>query len=189
MKSMMCSVLIVLLLFAGLTGCAGSQQPAASQSATSTAEESLALESQSGAGLPEASRQALTKEEILEAVSPYLENAEYQDPAAYPPQEDFLLANLGLSEADVSDVVLYLGAPNQNTTFFLMLSVAPGGSRETVLEKIEARMQAHVHTAEMGYMEGYREYSVIETDPWIFAVMQEDPQKYEELIAFLSSLP
>lgn len=57
-------------------------------------------------------------DEIMEAMSPYLTNAVLQDPSAYPSLNDFLTANFGLSDSDIADAVFYLGAPNQNTTFF-----------------------------------------------------------------------
>lgn len=52
-----------------------------------------------------------TDEEIMEKMTPYLTNAQEQDPSLYPSYDDFLKANLGIGEDQVTDVVLYMGLP------------------------------------------------------------------------------
>ena len=45
-----------------------------------------------------------------------------------------------------------------------------------------------VNTAEMGYTQGYREYSIVEKGERVFLVMQQDPEQYNELVALLENL-
>lgn len=127
-------------------------------------------------------------EEILEHVSPYLEDTVFMDPATYSSLNDFLNAYLGLSEKEVSEAVLYMGAPHQNTTFFLMLTKAADADSGLILEKLESIMQDQVHTAEMGYMSGYTKYAIIEKGDKVFAIMHEDPEIFSELQSYLNSL-
>ena len=89
-------------------------------------------------GCASSNSKTLSDEEILEKVSPYLEQLVYQDPASYASLDDFLRANLGLDTTTVESVTLYLGAPNQNTGCFLMLTPA----KDADLESIEASLEA-----------------------------------------------
>ena len=130
---------------------------------------------------------ALTDEEILQKVEPYLEGAVYQDPAAYPSLDDFLKANLGLDTQQVESVTLYMGAPNQITTFFLMLTKAEGADDQTILDALEQKMQAQAETAKMGYMQGSYAYTVLHKGDRFFAVMHQDPEQYEELVALIDT--
>ena len=129
-----------------------------------------------------------TDQEIVEALSDCLEDTVYQDPAAYPSLNDFLQANLGLTEQDVSDAVLYMGAPNQNTTFFLILTKTEDGDTQQILEKLENKMKAQVETAEMGYMTGYTEYDIIEKENKIFAIMNQDAEKFTQMQTYCNEL-
>lgn len=135
-----------------------------------------------------AEEEALTDEEILELVAPYLEDLVYQDPALYPSQNDFLMANLGLDETNVSAATLYMGAPNQNTGYFLMLTPTEDADKATILDKLESQGEAMANTAAQGYTQGYAEYSVIESAGRIFLVMQADAGDYNDLVALLSQL-
>lgn len=90
-----------------------------------------------------------TDEEIMEKMTPYLTNAQEQDPSLYPSYDDFLKANLGIGEDQVTDVVLYMGAPNQNTTFFLMLTKAESGDTDTIIQALENKAVSMVETASM----------------------------------------
>lgn len=126
-------------------------------------------------------------EEIMEHMTAYLENTVFQDPASYPSLNDFISANFGMSDKEFSQLTLYMGAPNQNTTFFLMATKADGADTALIKEKLENRMQSAVKTAEMGYMSGYTGYSIQEKGDKIFAVMHEDAGKYNEIQAYLNS--
>ena len=112
----------------------------------------------------------------------------FQDPAVYPSFGDFLSANLGMSEDDVSAAVLYMGAPNQNTTFFLMITPTAEADTDAILEKVESKMESQVQTAEMGYMTGYQEYAIIQAQGRIFAIMHEDADQFAEMKAYLEGL-
>lgn len=127
-------------------------------------------------------------EEIMSALSGYLGDAVLQDPAIYPSLNDFLSSNLGLSDKEVSDAVLYMGASNRNTTFFAMLTVVEGADHESIKSRLDSVMQGQVKTAEMGYTSGSTEYSIIEKGDKIFAVMHEDPDSYSEMLDYLNSL-
>ena len=129
-----------------------------------------------------------TDEEILEKMTPYLTNAQEQDPALYPSYDDFLKANLGFGEDQVSDAVLYMGAPNQNTTFFLMLTMAEGADLDFITEKLEAKAVSMVETASMGYAQGCTDYKIIQKGEKIFLVMHEDQSSLEEMVQWLESL-
>lgn len=98
----------------------------------------------------------------MEKMTPYLTNAQEQDPSLYPSYDDFLKANLGIGEDQVTDAVLYMGAPNQNTTFFLMLTKAENGDTDTIIQALENKAVSMVETASMGYTQGYTEYKIIE---------------------------
>ena len=130
----------------------------------------------------------LTDEEILEKVEPYLEDLVYQDPAAYTSFGDFLKANLNLDESNVASAMLYMGAPNQNTGYFLMLTPTETADTSLIHEQLERQAEAMVHTAEQGYTQGYTEYSVLEQGGRIFLVMQPTAERYQELVNTLSEL-
>ena len=161
----------------------------ASGSESQSSQDSQAEEDVVSSEDPEQSEEAqVTDEDILEDVAPYLENAVFQDPSNYPTMNDFLLANLGLDQTNVANAVLYMGAPNGNTTFFLMLTKAQDGDTDQILEKLESKMQSLVETSKQGYTQGYQEYAIIEKEDRIFAVMHEDAGQYEELVAYLNLL-
>ncbi len=129
-----------------------------------------------------------TDEEIMEKMTPYLTNAQEQDPSLYPSYDDFLKANLGIGEDQVTDAVLYMGAPNQNTTFFLMLTKAESGDTDTIIQALENKAVSMVETASMGYTQGYTEYKIIDKGEKIFLVMHEDQKSFEEMVEWLESL-
>lgn len=130
----------------------------------------------------------LTDEEILEKVEPYLEELVYQDPAGYTSFGDFLKSNLNLDEANVSSATLYMGAPNQNTGYFLMLTPTETADMDLIHEQLERQAEAMVHTAEQGYTQGYAEYSILEESGRVFLVMQPTAEQYQDLIDTLSGL-
>lgn len=129
-----------------------------------------------------------TFEEVLQLVEPHLEGALLQEAEAYPSEDAFWQANLGLDEGSVAQGVLYLGAPNQNTTFFALLRKTPEADAQQMLGQLESRLQAHVETAEMGYMQGNREYTVVQKGDLLVAWMHEDPAQYEEVAEALAAL-
>lgn len=129
-----------------------------------------------------------TDDEIMSNISAYLGSAVLIDPAIYPSKNDFLKANLGLGEENVSNVILYMGAPNQNTTYFVMITKAKNADSKVITDKLESIMQGCVKTAEMGYISGYTEYSIIEKGDKIFAIMHESPEGYSKMLDYLNSL-
>lgn len=129
-----------------------------------------------------------TNEEVMKFVEPYLSETIYQDPATNPTMNDFLMANFGLSEEEVCDPIYYTGQPNQNTTFFAILTKTEKADSQKIIEKLDRRMQAQVQTAEMGYMQGNTDYSVIEVENRIFLIMHADEEKYRELVAYFNKL-
>lgn len=129
-----------------------------------------------------------SNEEIMEFVEPYLDEAIYQEPSLYPSMNDYLMANFGLSEEEVIDPVYYTGQPNQNTTFFVVLTKTENADSQKILEKLDQRMLGQVTTAEMGYMQGNTDYSIIEKGNRIFIIMHEDEEKYRELVAYFNEL-
>ena len=129
-----------------------------------------------------------TDEEIMEKMTPYLTNAQEQDASLYPSYDDFLKANLGLGEDQISNAILYMGAPNQNTTFFLMLTKAEGADTETITQALENKAASMVETASMGYTQGYTEYKIIDKGEKMFLVMHEDQKSFEEMVEWLESL-
>lgn len=130
----------------------------------------------------------LTSREVLKKVSPYLENLEYQDPKSYKSINDFYKANLGLEETQVESAVLYMGAPNRNTGYFLMLTKKPETDSDLVLEKLKNISTGWIKTAEQGYLEGNRNFSVIQKGNVFFLVSHYDPGKYTELVELLENL-
>ena len=139
-------------------------------------------------GCAKEQKQFPSDEEIMKNISEYLDNAVYQDPAIFPSMNDFLEANLGLNDENVLDATLYMGAPNRNTTYFLMITKSENADTELILQRLERIMQAQVKTAEMGYISGYREYDIIEKENKIFAIMHEDQQNYSDMRTYLNSL-
>lgn len=131
---------------------------------------------------------SLSDEEILEKVAPYLEQLVYQDPENYTSMDDFLTANLGLDSKSVESVTLYMGAPNQNTGYFLMLTPTKDADKELIEAALETQGEAMAKTAQMGYTQGYAGYSVLETQGRYFLVMQADAERYNELVQLLSEL-
>lgn len=129
-----------------------------------------------------------SSEEILEEMSPYLENAQKQEIEAAGSLDDFLLNNLGLETDGIKDAVLYLGMPNQNTTYFLMLTLEDSADRENINQKIEEQLKAWQKTAEMGYVSGYTEYKIIEKQDKLFAVMHEKQDSFEKMCEYLEDL-
>ncbi len=130
----------------------------------------------------------LTSIAVLEKVSPYLENLEYQDPKSYKSINDFYKANLGLEETQVESAVLYMGAPNRNTGYFLMLTKKPETDSDLVLEKLKNISTGWIKTAEQGYLEGNRDFAVIQKGNVFFLVSHYDPEKYTELVELLENL-
>lgn len=130
----------------------------------------------------------LTSIAVLEKISPYLENLEYQDPKAYKSPNDFYKANQGLEETQVESAVLYMGAPNRNTGYFLMLTKKPETDSDLVLEKLKNISTGWIKTAEQGYLEGNRDFSVIQKGNVFFLVSHYDPEKYTELVELLENL-
>lgn len=166
-----------------LTGCGSGQE-------TSQAENHSSSEIVSSSEADSSSDEAdeLTDEEILEQVKPYLEDMVYQDPALYPSMNDFLSANLGLTQEEAASAVLYMGAPNQNTGYFLMLTKAENADTNSILEKLNSTAEGQVHTAEMGYTQGYTGYEIIDKDTRIFLVMHPDADRFNELVDLLENL-
>lgn len=86
----------------------------------------------------------------MDEMAVYLEDSVFMDPVVYASMNDFLNANFGLGTDNVPDAVLYMGAPNQNTTFFLMLTKAENADTQFILDMLERKMDGQVRTAEMG---------------------------------------
>lgn len=139
-------------------------------------------------GCASSNQQTLSDEDILEKVAPYLEQLVYQDPELYSSTDEFLLANLGLDSTAVESAVLYMGAPNQNTGYFLMLTPTQDADLESIQTRLEETGESMAKTAQMGYTQGYAGYSVLQTQGRFFLVMQEDAQRYNELVQLLSEL-
>ena len=133
MKRLLAALLASALL---LTGCAGGTEQSKSSSQTE--------ESSSAAQTP------LTDEDILAEVEPYLEDTVWQDPSVYADMDEFLIANLGMDSTQIASAALYMGAPNQNTSFFLMLTPTEDADPEVIREKLESKAAGMVTTAEMG---------------------------------------
>ena len=132
--------------------------------------------------------QPLSDEEILEKVAPYLDQLVYQDPENYDSMNDFLMANLGLDDTTVESATLYMGAPNQNTGYFLMLTPVKDADTKRIETSLDARGEAMAKTAQMGYTQGYAGYSIIQAQGRFFLVMQEDADRYRELVQLVSEL-
>ena len=149
------SIAFVLMLAGSimLSGCAQDQEPSGQPSSAVSSEplesvsetentasrpetEQIGSEQENTASEPEEPK-GLTDEDILELVTPYLENMDYQDPSLYPSMNEFYLANLGLDEKDIASAVLYMGAPQQNTGFFLMLTKTEHADSDRILEKLQ----------------------------------------------------
>lgn len=130
----------------------------------------------------------LTSQAVLEKVSPYLENLEYRDPKVYNSLNDFYKANLGLDETQVESAVLYMGAPNNNTGYFLMLIKKPETDSALVLEKLKNISAGWIKTAEKGYLEGNRDFATIQKGDVFFLVSHYAPEKYTELVELLENL-
>ena len=139
-------------------------------------------------GCASSNQETLSDEDILEKVAPYLEQLVYQDPELYSSTDEFLLANLGLDSTAVESAVLYMGAPNQNTGYFLMLTPTQDADLESIQTRLEETGESMAKTAQMGYTQGYAGYSVLQTQGRFFLVMQEDAQRYNELVQLLSEL-
>ena len=185
-KQTICFLAIMLIGAMTMSGCTQAEEKTSQIPSSSSVEQQESQEISQPDGSN--TEQELTDEEILEQVKPYLEDMVYQDPSVYPSNNDFLKANLGLEENDVSSCVLYMGAPNQNTGFFLMLTRTPEADTTHILEKLESKAKSMVETAEMGYTEGYDGYEIIEKDDRIFLVMHEDAKQFDELVALLENL-
>lgn len=139
-------------------------------------------------GCASSNQQTLSDEEILEQVAPYLEQLVYQDPEVYSSTDEFLMANLGLDSTAVESAVLYMGAPNQNTGYFLMLTPTENADLEAIQTRLEETGESMAKTAQMGYTQGYAGYSVLQTQGRFFLVMQADADRYHELVQLLSEL-
>ncbi len=127
-------------------------------------------------------------EEILEHMQPYLENAVLQDASLYESTEAFLNANLGMGEDQLKNVVLYMGMPKQNTTFFLMADKGENYDETIVMEKLQSKMEGIQNTQEMGYIAGDTDYAIIEKPNKVFVIMHEDAQKFNEMKTYLNEL-
>lgn len=193
----LCAALLTLAACSGKQPSETPETPDTSGSITGSTDASAETPDESPAETPDESpapetpaeeEETLTDEEILELVAPYLEDLVYQDPALYPSENDFLMANLGLDETNVSAVTLYMGAPNQNTGYFLMLTPTEDADKAAILDQLERQGEAMANTAAQGYTQGYAEYSVIEGAGRIFLVMQADAGNYNDLVALLSEL-
>lgn len=123
-------------------------------------------------------------EEIMEKVTPFLSNTEKIDVLT----EETLASNLALTYKDVKDVVLYMGAPLENTTYFCMLTLTEDADRENVKSKLTNVMEGWVKTGEQGYITGFLDYKIIEKQNKIFVVMHENAEKFEELTSYLNGL-
>lgn len=124
-------------------------------------------------------------EEIMEVISPYLGNALPQDVA----EEAGLLANLGLTNQDLIDPVLYMGMPNQNTTYFCMATFTEGADRENVTTKLNTILKGWTQTSEQGYIQGNLDYEVIVKKDKVFAIMHENLADFQAMQEYLNSLP
>lgn len=172
MKKLLASLLASALL---LTGCTGGTSSEGSSAASG--EESSTV-----------SQAPLTDEDILAEVEPYLEDTVWQAPSAYAGMDEFLSANLALDSTQVAAVTIYMGAPNQNTSFFLMLTPTEEADPEVIREKLENKAEGMVNTAEMGYTQGYAGYKIIENVGRYFLVMQADATDFQELVQLLEGL-
>lgn len=172
MKKLLASLLASALLLTGCTGGTSSEG-----SSTASGEESSTV-----------SQAPLTDEDILAEVEPYLEDTVWQAPSAYAGMDEFLSANLALDSTQVAAVTIYMGAPNQNTSFFLMLTPTEEADPEVIREKLENKAEGMVNTAEMGYTQGYAGYKIIENVGRYFLVMQADATDFQELVRLLEGL-
>lgn len=172
MKKLLASLLASALLLTGCTGGTFSEG-----SSTASGEESSTV-----------SQAPLTDEDILAEVEPYLEDTVWQNPSAYASMDEFLSANLALDSTQVAAVTIYMGVPNQNTSFFLMLTPTEEADPEVIREKLENKAEGMVNTAEMGYTQGYADYKIIENVGRYFLVMQADAADFRELVQLLEGL-
>lgn len=123
--------------------------------------------------------------EILQKVTPYLSDTVKQDLS----QDIFLEANLGLTSDDVLNPVLYMGMPNQNTTYFCMFTLVEKSHIQEVKEHLTLIMENWVDSAEQGYLSGSSAYEIIQKGDKIFVIMHEDANSFNELVAYINSLP
>ncbi len=163
--------LFVLLVTAVLTGCQSTDNTAA------LASEAVPQETYN-----------LSEQEVLEKVAPYLDNFEYQNPEKYDSVNDFYKANLGLDESLIDSAVLYMGAPNNNTGYFLMLTKKPQTDTALIQEKLTDISVGWIKTAEQGYLEGNRDFATIQKGNVFFLVSHYNPEKYTELVSLLENL-
>ena len=101
---------------------------------------------------------------------------------------DFYKANLGLDESLIDSAVLYMGAPNNNTGYFLMLTKKPQTDTALIQEKLTDISVGWIKTAEQGYLEGNRDFATIQKGNVFFLVSHYDPEKYTELVSLLENL-
>ena len=69
-----------------------------------------------------------------------------------------------------------------------MLTPAKDADLESIEASLEAKGDSMAKTAQMGYTQGYSEYSVLQTQGRFFLVMQADADRYDELVQLLSEL-
>lgn len=138
-----------------------------------------------GACSPTKTKKSLpTQQQIMHNVMPYIANTQEVDISS----EDTLQANLGLTKEQVADGVLYMGMPNQNTTYFAMISVKENADKESIKLQLNAVLESWVKSAEQGYYEGYRGYKVIEKQTMMFAIMNENQENFDLLTGYLDAL-
>lgn len=84
--------------------------------------------------------------------------------------------------------IAVMGVPNRNTGYFLMLTKKPETDSDLVLEKLKNISTGWIKTAEQGYLEGNRDFAVIQKGNVFFLVSHYDPEKYTELVELLENL-
>lgn len=118
---------------------------------------------------------------ILDEIVPELDNAQKQDVTT----EENLKANVGLTFDDVKDPVLYLGAVNQNTTFFFMATLQEDSDQQKISDQLTQVMEGWVNTANQGYISGNTEYSLIIHEDKIYGIMHQDASTYQKIIEII----
>ena len=167
--------LLALLLCITLAACS-SESPTQSSSSSPVQDSSESSSSQEST-FP-------SDQEILDEITPLLENSTEQDFSS----PDALERNIGIDSDAMSDCVLYLGMPNQNTTFFFMGTLAPDADVDDIKAQLESTLDGWVKTSEQGYISGATDHTVIQKGNKIFAVMHQDAESYRQIVSYLDGL-
>ena len=167
--------LLALLLCIALAACS-SESPTQSSSSSSV-QDSIESSSSQESTFP-------SDQEILDEITPLLSNAVEQD-LSIP---DALEMNVGIDSETISDPVLYLGMPNQNTTFFFMGTLSAEADEDAVKTQLESILEGWVKTCEQGYISGATDHTVIQKGNKVFAVMHQDAESYRQIVSYLDGL-